>query len=160
MRIAIVCLGNICRSPMAETVAATLVEKAGLAGSVRVESFGTAGYHIGDPADPRGDAALARGGWPPRRHKVRQLTAADVAGADLVLCADRANLAAVRRLAGEGVGRSSKVRLLRSYDSLATPGDDEVPDPYHGADAEFDATLAIIERSCRRLVDDLADARR
>ncbi len=78
---------------------------------------------------------------------------------DLVLCPDRANLSDVLRLA-DAAGDAGKVRLLRSYDSEATPGDDEVPDPWGGDDVEFDLVLALIERSCRGLVAELANAPR
>ena len=151
-----VCLGNICRSPMAAAVAGALVAEAGLAGEVEVESFGTAGYHTGEGADPQADAALRRRGWPAGGHVARRLTAGDVAAADLVLCADRSNLAAVRRLAGD----SARVELLRAHDPASDPDDLDVPDPWGGRPADFDRTLAIIERACRGLVDELASARR
>jgi protein-tyrosine phosphatase len=154
-----VCLGNICRSPMAAGVAEALIEEAGLSDQVVVESFGTAGYHVGEHADPKADAALRRHGWPAGGHRARRLRVADVVAADLVLCADRANLAAVRRLAGADAG-ASKIRLLRSYDPDATHDDDEVPDPWGGDDAEFDRSLALIERACRGLVGHLAAAPR
>jgi protein-tyrosine phosphatase len=139
---------------MAAGVAGAMIEQAGLLGLVVVESFGTAGYHAGERADPRAAAALLRGGWAAGSHRARRLRAADVAAADLVLCADRANLTEVRRLAG--TDDESKVRLLRSYDPDATPADDEVPDPWGGDDSEFDRSLAIIERACRGLVGQLA----
>jgi len=154
-----VCLGNICRSPMAAAVAAAMVDEAGLGGEVVVESFGTADYHEGERAHPGAEAALVRGGWPAGAHRARMLRSDDLAAGDLVLCADRANLADVRRLAGaEGV--RAKIRLLRSYDPEASPGDDEVPDPWSGDDAEFDLVLALIERSCRGLVGELAHSHR
>ena len=159
MRVAMVCLGNICRSPMAAAVATAMAEDAGLGGEVVFESFGTAGYHEGECANPRADATLRRGGWPAGGHRARQLRPADLAAADLVLCADRSNLADVRRLAGAGAG-TAKVRLLRSYDPEASPGDDEVPDPWGGDDTDFDLTLALIEQACRGLVGELADAPR
>lgn len=147
-----VCLGNICRSPMAAAVAAAMVDEAGLADQVEVESFGTAGYHRGEAADARADAALRRRGWPAGGHRARQIGAGDVAAADLVLCADRANQATVRRLAPEHAG---KVQLLRSFDPASGP-DDEVPDPWDGDDADFDHALALIEEACRGLVAQLA----
>ena len=140
---------------MAEAVAAAMVAASPLAGEVTVESFGTTGYHRGEPADPRAEAALRRRGWPAGGHRARQLTAADVVAADLVLCADRANLAAARRLAP---AHADKVRLLRSFDPVAAPGDDEVPDPWDGDAAAFDATLALIEAACRGLLGELAAA--
>ncbi len=154
-----VCLGNICRSPMAAAVMGAMVEREGLTDRVVVESFGTAGYHAGGCADPRAEAALRRAGWPARAHQARRLRPGDIAAADLVLCADRANLAEVRRLAG-AEGDGAKVRLLRSYDPDAAIGDDEVPDPWGGANSEFDKALTLIEQACRGLVGQLADAPR
>jgi protein-tyrosine phosphatase len=144
---------------MAAAVAAAMVEDAGLGGEVVVESFGTAGCHESEPAYRRATEALRRGGWPVIEHRARRLRPPDLAAADLVLCADRANLAEVRSLAGAGDG-GAKVRLLRSYDSEAGPGDDEVPDPWGGDDAEFDQVLALLERACRGLVAELARASR
>lgn len=100
MDVAMVCLGNICRSPMAESVASALVLEAGLADLVSVESFGTASYHVGERAHPQADAALRRRGWPAGHHRARHLQRRDLARLDLVLCADQANLADVCRLAG------------------------------------------------------------
>lgn len=132
-----------------------MIEQSGLAERVVVESFGTAGYHAGEPADPRADAALRRGGWPAGGHLARRLGPRDIAAADLLLCADRSNLADVRRLAGTEVD-ANKIALLRSYDPDGVSGDDEVPDPWGGGDGEFDRALALIERACRGLVSQLA----
>ena len=153
MHVAMVCLGNICRSPMAAAVASAMVAECGLADTVTVESFGTAGYHRGEAADRRAEAALRRRGWPAGGHRARQITAHDVIAADLVLCADRANLAAVRRLAPDP---GEKVRLLRSFDPQVGADDEEVPDPWDGDDAAFDEALALIEAACRGLVGQLA----
>ena len=152
-----VCLGNICRSPMAEAVARALVAEAGLDGDVMVDSFGTTGAHVGEGADPRALAALSRRGWSLPGHRARQLRASELAAIDLVLCADQANVAAVHRLARPDAGR---VRLLRSFDPGATPGDDEVPDPWGGDDLAFDLALGRIEAACRGLVGHLAATRR
>ncbi|HUY40405.1 MAG TPA: low molecular weight phosphotyrosine protein phosphatase, partial [Candidatus Dormibacteraeota bacterium] len=89
VRVAMVCLGNICRSPMAAVVAGAMVEQAGLSGLVVVESFGTANYHAGELADPGALGALRRRGWPAGGHRARQLLPEHVVAADLVLCADR-----------------------------------------------------------------------
>lgn len=169
VRVAFVCLGNICRSPMAEAVARAMVDRAGLAGRVTVESFGTAGYHTGEPAHRQARAALARRGWPPDGHRARQITAGDLAALDLVLCADRSNLADVRRLAGPGADVTG-IRLMRSFDpdvaggvegvegseGVGGPAAAEVPDPWGHPDGEFDRVLEMIERACRGLVDALA----
>ena len=154
-----VCLGNICRSPMAEAVARAMVQEAGLADRVVVESFGTAGYHVGQGADPAALAALGRRGWAADRHVARRIGPLDVAAADLILCADRTNVVAVRRLARVQAD-DPKIRLLRSFDPDAVFGDEEVPDPWGGDDRAFDRALELIERACRGLVAELAVARR
>lgn len=154
VRVAMVCLGNICRSPMAAAVAQAMVEKAGLDGKVEVESFGTAGYHVGGSADERARAALARRGWPSEGHCARRISAEDISRCDLVLVADRSNLTDVLRLATDEHDRA-KVRLLRSFDP-ASEGDDEVPDPWFGGAAGFDHVLDLIEAACGGLVEHLA----
>ncbi|MDA8045500.1 MAG: low molecular weight phosphotyrosine protein phosphatase [Actinomycetota bacterium] len=151
-RIAFVCLGNICRSPMAEQITHRLLEEAGRAEEVSVESFGTAGYHVGEPADPGTDAALARGGWPGRGHRARRLGRADLTGLDLILCADEQNLKDVISLAGGP--DPDRIRLLRSYDPTAPEGA-AVPDPWGRDGAGFDECLEIVERACRGLVASL-----
>ncbi len=150
-----VCLGNICRSPMAAAVATELVARAGLSDRVQVESFGTAGYHVGAPIDPGALAALGRRGWPCEGHRARRITAADVKAADLVLVADRSNWADVGRLVTSDSERS-KVRLLRSFDPALAPDGNEVPDPWGGDASDFDHTLGIIEAACYGLVEQLA----
>lgn len=139
---------------MAEAVARAMLEEAGLGHRVAVESFGTAGYHSGEAADPSAEAALARRGWPAGGHKARQITTGDMGRLDLILCADRANLADVTALAGPDTD-PGRIRLLRSYDPDAAPGA-AVPDPW-GLDAGgFDRSLEMIERACRGLVRELA----
>lgn len=160
MLIAVVCHGNICRSPMAETVVRAELERAGLHGAVRVESFGTHGYHAGEGADPRAEAALARRGWPPRVHRARRITPEVLEHAELVLCADRDNLAQVRRL-GRAAGLpaedvEARTRLLREFDPLVAAGDEDVPDPWYGGAADFDHALELIERSSAGLVEHLS----
>jgi protein-tyrosine phosphatase len=131
-----------------------MLEGAGLASQVTVESFGTAGSHVGEAADPSADAALTRRGWPSGGHRARQLTGADIERLDLVLCADRTNLRDVRHLAGPSVPEG-RIRLLREFDPSGGPGA-AVPDPWGRDDRAFDTTLELIERACRGLVDELA----
>lgn len=156
MRVAFVCLGNICRSPMAAAVASALVEEACLGDRVVVESFGTADYHVGKCADARTSAALRRRGWSADGHRARQITSADLARADLVLAADRSNVEFLHRLARDDRDRA-KIHLLRSFDPLSTPWDQEVADPWFGEEADFDSALDQIEAACRGLVDHLAE---
>jgi protein-tyrosine phosphatase len=150
-RICFVCLGNICRSPMAEAVLRQRLERAGLDGAVVVDSAGTGGWHCGEGADHRAVATLGRHGYP-TRHVAKQFGRADFAHRDLVLALDRSNLRDLRRLAPTP-DDAAKVRLLRSFDpGAAGDGDLEVPDPYYGGDDGFDTVLAMIEAACDGLV--------
>ncbi len=148
-----VCLGNICRSPIAAAVLRSMVDEAGLADRVRVESAGTAGYHEGEEADPRTQAALARHGYP-TEHTARRFRAEDFGRFDLVVALDRANRRDLRRLAPDD-DAASKVVLLREDDPEAPEGA-EVPDPWYGGDDDFDEVVELVTAACRRLVDRLA----
>jgi protein-tyrosine phosphatase len=149
MRIAVVCLGNICRSPMAHVVLEQRLEYAGL--DVEVVSAGTAGYHVGRPMDRRAAAALRAAGYDPSRHRARQFTPDWFEECDLVLAMDDDNLVDLQRLAGP---HGSKLRMFRSFDP-AGPGD--VPDPYYGEADGFRVVLAIVERTADVIVADLND---
>jgi protein-tyrosine phosphatase len=151
-RISFVCLGNICRSPTAEAVMRHLVEEAGLADRIHVDSAGTADYHIGARPDRRALAELARRGVPVD-HRGQQFGPDDFDRFDLVIAMDRANLADLRRIAPDAEA-AAKVRLLREWDPEAA-GDLEVPDPYYGGDEGFVEVFDMVERSCRALLADL-----
>lgn len=144
-----VCLGNICRSPTAAAVMRSLVHDAGLAARIDVDSAGTAGWHVGAPADPRTrSAAQARG--IPMDHRARQFTAADFDRFDLVVAMDHDNVSALRAVA-RTPRDMDKVRLLRSFDP-ASPPDAPVPDPYYGGQDGFDAVVTMCEAACRGLL--------
>ncbi|KQT92097.1 protein tyrosine phosphatase [Marmoricola sp. Leaf446] len=147
-RIGFVCLGNICRSPMADVVMTSLVADAGLADRVAVRSSGTGGWHVGQPMDERAAARLTRSGYDATRHRAQQHD--DTwAGLDLVLAMDAANLAEIG-------GESDRVRLFRSFDPEVDAGPaPDVPDPYYGGDDGFTDVLAMVERTCAVLVDGL-----
>jgi protein-tyrosine phosphatase len=98
-RITLVCLGNICRSPMAHVVLEDKLTQAGLTDRVEVTSSGTGDWHIGEPMDRRAAARLRDAGYDPTRHRARQVSRTDLAEHDLVLAMDSTNLAALQRLA-------------------------------------------------------------
>lgn len=156
VRVCFVCLGNICRSPMAEAVFRHLVAEAGLAGEVEVASAGTADWNVGDNADRRALAALARRGYDGRSHRARQFAHESFAAYDLVVALDRDNEHALRQLAADDQVALGKIRLLRSFAGEAV-GDLDVPDPYHGDDEGFDHVLDLVEEGARAL---LAEARK
>jgi protein-tyrosine phosphatase len=148
-RIAVVCLGNICRSPMADVVLQARLADAGLADEVEVDSFGTGGWHVGRTMDDRAAATLASAGLDPTRHRARQVDGGLGAAYDLVLAMDRANH---DDLDGLGVP-AERLRLFRHFDP--DPDDGEVPDPYYGGDDGFAAVLAMVERTADVLVEAL-----
>jgi protein-tyrosine phosphatase len=152
-RVCFVCLGNICRSPMAEVVMRQQLRAAGLDGQVEVSSAGTGDWHVGETADPRTIEVLGRHGYDGSQHRARQFVRDMFDGNDLVVAMDGNNLSALRRLAPPD--RVGDTRLLRSFDPDADGPD--VPDPYYGGARGFDEALAMVESSCRGLVDWLRD---
>lgn len=141
-RVVVVCLGNICRSPMAAAVFRARFADAGLADAVEIDSAGTGSWHVGNPADSRAAATLDRHGYD-TNHTARQLIAHDLADFDLVLVADHANRSDVTDLA-RTPDEVAKVAMLRSFDP-ASSDDAEIPDPYYGEGDGFETVLAMIE---------------
>ena len=146
-RIAVVCLGNICRSPMAHVVLESRLADAGLDDRVEVASSGTGGWHVGKPMDHRAAATLTASGYDPSRHRGQQYDASWAMAYDLVLVMDEANLSDVG-------GRSERVGMFRDFDP-DDPGA-AVPDPYYGGDDGFEEVLAMVERTSDSIVSALA----
>ncbi|MFJ9957609.1 low molecular weight protein-tyrosine-phosphatase [Streptomyces avermitilis] len=141
-RVCFVCTGNICRSPMAESVFRARIAEAELDGLVEVSSAGTGGWHEGDGADPRTVAVLEANGYE-SGHTARQFQASWFSHLDLVIALDSGHLKALRRLA-PAPADTEKVRLLRSYDPAAD-ADPDVPDPYYGQMDGFEECLEMVE---------------
>ena len=141
-----VCMGNICRSPSGEGVFQHFVNEAGLEKRIRVDSAGTIGYHSGNPADARMQAAASKRGYS-LDSLARQVSREDFETFDLVLAMDVENLENLDYLAGE---RLPHVRMLGSFleesdDPVRGPS---VPDPYYGGEAGFEQVLDMIEAAC------------
>lgn len=153
-RVSMVCLGNICRSPMAHVVLESRLAEAGLAGDVVVTSSGTGGWHRGEPMDPRAAATLRAAGYDPSRHVARTFSTDDYAEHDLLLAMDARNLADMTELAPT-VADAAKAQLFRTFDPEATASDNEVPDPWFGDDDGFTHVLAMVERTADALVGHL-----
>lgn len=146
VRVLMVCMGNICRSPTAHGVLDQLVRNAGLAGAVQVDSAGThAEYHGGEPPDARARRhALARG-YELGEHRARLLERADFEVFDLVLVMDMLNERSARKLApAEHV---HKLYRLTDF-CIRFAGATEVPDPYDGGETGFERVLDLIEDAC------------
>ncbi|WP_405907694.1 MULTISPECIES: low molecular weight protein-tyrosine-phosphatase [unclassified Streptomyces] len=153
-RVCFVCTGNICRSPMAESVFRARITEAGLDGLVEVDSAGTGGWHEGDGADPRTVAVLEANGYE-GDHTARQFQASWFARLDLVIALDSGHLKALRQLAPTPQD-AEKVRLLRSYDPAAS-SDLDVPDPYYGRMDGFEECLEMVEAASLGLLATVQD---
>ena len=154
-RVCFVCMGNICRSPMAEVVFRRLVEEAGLDHEIEIASAGTGGWHAGDGADRRALTALRGRGYDGSAHRAQQFVEDWFDRYDLVVALDRDNERALRRLAAGIDGAEEKIRLLRSYGAADPAGDLDVPDPYYGGAEGFEHVLDLVELSCRALLDEV-----
>jgi protein-tyrosine phosphatase len=149
-RVCLICLGNICRSPMAEVVLRSTLEERGL--DVEVDSAGTGGWHVGEPMDERALAMLAEHGYDGSSHRARRFDPAWFAERDLILVMDHENLRAVRKIAPP----DADVRLLRSFDPAAPEGA-EVPDPYYGGRQGFNDVLQVVKAASEGVAKYLAD---
>lgn len=147
MNILFVCLGNICRSPLAEGLFAHLVQTEGL--NIGTDSAGVANYEVGNAPDPRSRACARRHGIE-LDHRARVVGPEDFRSFDLLIAMDQSNVAALRRLAPPNTAH--KIRLLREWDP-AGPG--EVPDPYYGGESDFEHVWQVCERSMPRLIGEL-----
>ena len=147
-RIGVVCLGNICRSPMADVVLQVLIADAGLDDQVEVASCGTGGWHVGDPMDHRAAATLRDAGYDPSRHRAQQYDATWRASYDLLLAMDEQNLADVG--GRDGDVDHGRVRLFRDFDPAQRGA--EVPDPYYGGPSGFEEVLRMVERTATQVV--------
>ncbi len=158
--IATVCLGNICRSPVAAVLLEHRLDEAGLGDRVRVVSAGTGTWHLGERMDRRAAATLVSRGLDASRHRARQFEAAMLEDVDLVLAMDETNLRDVLALAQDEEAES-RVLMFRAFDPIADDplaGDQrDVPDPWFGGPDAFDLVLAIADRTAVELVDRLSD---
>jgi len=157
-RICLVCLGNICRSPMAEVVLRAELERAGLSGRVEVDSAGTGDWHVGGPMDPRARAELSRRGYDGARHRARQFELSWFERYDLVVAMDQSNLGRLRRMAPDPHAAERTV-LLRCFDpALAgrrSAHDLEVPDPYNGGPEDYALVFDLVQPAARGLAQQL-----
>ncbi|EOV0097443.1 low molecular weight protein-tyrosine-phosphatase [Vibrio parahaemolyticus] len=139
-RILVVCMGNICRSPTGEAVLRAKAEELGV--DVDIDSAGTIGYHIGNTPDSRAMAAGKQRGYSFKGIRARQVSVQDFEDFDLVLAADKANLADLLDICP--AEHRHKVSLFLSHSNSSY---DEIPDPYYGGDDGFELVLDLIEEA-------------
>ena len=149
-----VCLGNICRSPLAEGIFLHLVEQAGLSERFEIDSAGTGAWHVGELPDARATIVASQHGVE-LTSRARQITDDDLSHFDWVIAMDRENLRNVERMA-LSAGSDAEIHLLRTFDR--TGEGDEVPDPYYGGVSGFENIYEMVHRSCLVLLDRLRAA--
>lgn len=150
-RILFICLGNICRSPMAEGIFRNLVEDSGAGDQFHIDSAGLGAWHVGDPPDSRGQETLRRHGIDISGQQARQVTIEDFNDFDLLIAMDCSNREALQALAPAGMAH--KVRLFLEFAENARVV--EVPDPYYGSDGGFEGVRDLITQASQGLLADL-----
>jgi protein-tyrosine phosphatase len=150
VEVVFVCWGNICRSPMAERVAERMAAEAGMADEVRFTSAGTSREELGEPIDPRARRVLEAHGYRAGGHSAHQVTADEIAGADLVVAAEPLHVDRMLRIAPE----ADNLTLLSDYDPDAPEGSG-LPDPWYGGAEGFEETLAAVEAAVPGVLDEV-----
>lgn len=145
VRVLFVCMGNICRSPMAEAVFRQRVVEAGLAERFVIDSAGTGSWHVGEPPHHGTLAILARHGIDANGQRARQIAAVDFEHFDYIVAMDEENLYSLRRVQRQG---RAQVSLLLDHDPGL--GTREVPDPYYSGG--FDHVFSLVEAGSRALL--------
>ena len=151
-----VCMGNICRSPMAEGMLRQRVAERGLAVPVEIDSAGTHGYHDGAPPDPRAQAAALRRGIDVSMLRARRVMPADFERFDLLLAMDDDNHSALVELAD--AEHYHKIRLMLEFAGPGLAGEAghrNVPDPYYGGMLGFERVLDLVEEAMAGLLDEV-----
>ena len=144
-RILFVCLGNICRSPMAEGIARALL-KAAKRDDISVDSAATHAYHTGDAPDPRARRTMRAHNMPIDDLRARPLITEDFAAFDLILVADRGHYRHLSALAPDAAAHAKIGFML---DTLPENPGAGLPDPYYGEAADFERTFTLLEQALR-----------
>lgn len=149
-RILMVCLGNICRSPMAQGILEHKLRQESI--EAEVDSAGTAGYHIGDPPDHRATRKAAEKGIDISVYRGRQFNESDFNQFDLIFAMDNYNYLDIISLARDD-SEKSKVEMILNR---LHPGEDmSVPDPYYGGEEGFENVFKLLDAACDRIIDEL-----
>lgn len=149
MNVLMVCLGNICRSPLAEGILKSKVDRS----FIGVDSAGTAGYHVGKPPDPRSINVAKNRGIDISQQRCRQFTVADFDAFDLIYAMDSSNYNSISSLARTKKD-IEKVTLLLSEMNLKNT---DVPDPYYDSDDGFEKVFHMIDQACEVIATRLND---
>ena len=148
-----VCMGNICRSPMAEGAFRAAVETAGLSGKIHIDSAGTIGYHAGSPPDRRAQATARSNGMDISSQRSRKVTDSDFVKFDHILAMDRDNYEELMTRCP--VEYQDRIKLFLTYAPELLG--EEMPDPYYGADNQFDRCFEAAEQAAANLLNHIKD---
>ncbi|GGJ23719.1 low molecular weight protein-tyrosine-phosphatase [Deinococcus roseus] len=141
MKVLTVCLGNICRSPLAEVLVRKALQDAGIEASV--DSAGTGAWHLGEQPDPRAQKVAAKHGLP-LGHAARKISEQDFFDFDHILVMDEQNLRNVKNL--QPTSSKARIKMIRDFDPV---GKGAVPDPYYGTDEDFQVVWTMLERAAQ-----------
>jgi protein-tyrosine phosphatase len=151
VRVLFVCMGNICRSPLAQGVFESVLRREGLEGDVFVDSAGTGAWHVGSPPDERAQRSAGLRGLDLSSQRARRISPGDCENFDYVLTMDEDNYRAVASLC-----RGSAV--VRPFLDFATCSPErEVPDPYYGGSEGFEHVLDLVEEASEGLLADIRE---
>jgi protein-tyrosine phosphatase len=150
IEVCFVCLGNICRSPLAQGVFEKLVLDEGLQNQIRVASAGTGSWHIGSPPDKRMQQTANKYGVQ-LNSRGQQFHAGDYFNFDLILAMDDHNFSILEQLC-PNPKKAENLKLFRSFDPESN-GDLNVPDPYYGGGKGFEIVYEIVERTCPKILE-------
>ncbi|GAV20221.1 protein-tyrosine phosphatase [Mariprofundus micogutta] len=148
IRLLFVCLGNICRSPLAEVVVKSVATERGL-NHYHIESAGTGDWHVGGPADPRSAAKAKEKGLDLSKHRAQQITTQNCHNWDWLIAMDAENRASLLRM---GVPES-RILMMRQFENSAQIPD--VPDPYYGGAHGFEDAYQMLVANAESLLDHL-----
>ena len=143
-----VCMGNICRSPTAEGVFRKVVEDAGMADAIHIDSAGTHAYHTGEPPDRRAQAAALSRGYALADIRARRVADEDFVEFEYIVAMDEDNLLNLKDRAVEDA--SSSLMLFLEFSESR---ESEVPDPYYGGASGFERVLDLVEEASRGLLE-------
>ena len=149
VEVSFVCLGNICRSPLAQGMFQDLVNREKLDQKIIVTSAGTSSWHIGDLPDERMRQKAQSKGIQ-LESRARQFQSKDFDRSNLVLAMDHSNLARLAEIAPSNLP-PDKLMLFRSFDPESN-GDQDVPDPYYGGTKGFDVVYQMVKRTCPKIL--------